>query len=327
MKKRIISLLCTGIFMLTGCKSNKQQPKVAKKHKTEILKKTVLIDPKQAASHPSDASALPTITVWVHGSTTMKPLSSYVHGCPDGLHKIMDLPRKYRLRSFVKDLSKVYPARFPADHFYAFGWAGELDFALREREARALYAQLQKLVAAYRAQHGVDPVIRLITHSHGGNVVLNLAKVRDPRDSFKVEAIILACPIQKATSGLAADPFFTKVYSFYSTLDMIQIVDPQGMYIMEGNEKRQLQLSERRLPWSANMRQARLTINGHGLMHLAFITRSFVRLLPMIVDAVEQWEAQTPSSAKGHHQERVLAIRTAPFNRIATFFNAAGSKA
>lgn len=308
MKKRFIALLCSSLFMLSGCRENKQQSKTLKKPKSEIIKRTVFID-RKALERSSASDQLPPITIWIHGSTTMKPLSDYVHGCPDGLHKIMDLSKRYRLRSFVKELALKDPSRFPADHFYAFGWAGDLDFTLRENEARTLYAELQKLVAAYRAQYGATPVIRLITHSHGGNVALNLAKVRDQQDDFKVEAIILACPIQKATSALAADPFFSKVYSLYSTMDMIQVVDIQGMYKMEGNEHRSLTFSGRRLPWSSNLRQARLTVNHHGLPHLAFITRSFVGMLPSIIDEIDRWE-QEEMSQNQPDAERILAIKT-----------------
>lgn len=307
MKKRFITLLCSTLFVIPGCRANKQQPKTTKKPKTEIVKRTVFIDRKSRET--ASEAVLPAITVWVHGSTTTRPLSDYVHGCPDGLHKIMDLSKKYRLRSFAKELSIVAPTRFPVDHFYAFGWPGDLDFALRENEARKLYAELQKLVAAYRMQYGVDPVIRLITHSHGGNVALNLAKVKDPKDTFTVEAILMACPIQKATSALAASPFFSKVYSLYSTMDMIQVVDIQGMYKIPENEKRTLTFSGRRLDWSPSLRQARLTINRHGLPHLAFITRSFVGMLPAIIDEIDRWEAEDASGCNPE-AERILAIKT-----------------
>jgi len=261
--------------------------------------------PRKSSPLPSD-KAQPTITIWIHGSHIIRPLAEFVHGAPDGLHKIGDLPDYYRIKTLTQTLSDYDSVRFGQEHFYVFGWPGELDFSLRERQARLLFIEIKKLVSDYRIRYGITPEIRLITHSHGGNVALNVAKVKDPDVDFAItELILLACPIQKATSHLARDAFFTRVYSIYATLDMIQLLDPQGMY----EDKRNLTFSERRLPMSDNVRQVCLRINGHNLLHLSFITKGFVKVLPTVLDEIDRWEQEEASTSQPK-TERVLSLRT-----------------
>ncbi|MBX9831240.1 hypothetical protein K2X40_04755 [Candidatus Babeliales bacterium] len=60
--------------------------------------------------------------------------------------------------------------------FYTFGWNGLLSQAERRLEAVRFYNELSGLVKSYQAR-GVNPKIRLIAHSHGGNVCANLAAI------------------------------------------------------------------------------------------------------------------------------------------------------
>lgn len=161
------------------------------------------------------------------------------------------------------------------------------------------------MVVEYESKYGVKPEITLITHSHGGNVVLNMAALKDNDGDFAVQAILLACPVQHETKELVADPFFKKVYSFYSTSDILQIIDPQGMYKTDTNQKRHFELSKREFPVSDNLRQAQLRINGFGIMHIGFTLERFIELLPDIVSHTEQWEREE-KSIEG--QERILYI-------------------
>jgi hypothetical protein len=65
--------------------------------------------------------------------------------------------------------------------YYVFGWSGLLSQKRRRKEAVRLYNSLieerDKLIDL-----GFEPKIRIISHSHGGNLVLNLGGLRDAMD-------------------------------------------------------------------------------------------------------------------------------------------------
>ncbi len=255
----------------------------------------------------------PIITVWIHGTRLFKllahPIDEYVHAAPPtGLHRATSLSHKHRLLAVAKSLATVAPDQFPLEHFYVFGWSGDLSFDQREAAAKKLYEELKTLVTHYRAKYDITPRIRLITHSHGGNVALNLAKFQDPADGITIaQAILLASPVQKETCGYLCDPFFEKVYALYSTMDNLQVMDPQGMYKTTHNNTRHLEFSERRFAPHAKLRQAKIKVNGHGIPHIGFITRGFINYLPSIVDTLDTWEEESPAKAG---QERLLTLHT-----------------
>lgn len=60
--------------------------------------------------------------------------------------------------------------------FYTFGWSGLMSQQRRRKEAIRFY---NMLAVEYKKlqERGITPKIRIIAHSHGGNVVLNLAGV------------------------------------------------------------------------------------------------------------------------------------------------------
>lgn len=58
--------------------------------------------------------------------------------------------------------------------YYLFGWTGVLSQKRRRIEAMRFFNQLSEEVDMFR-QLGFNPKIRLLTHSHGGNLCLNLA--------------------------------------------------------------------------------------------------------------------------------------------------------
>ncbi len=60
--------------------------------------------------------------------------------------------------------------------FYTFGWTGLMSQNSRRYEAIRLYNALAKELLRLKEQ-GKNPKIRLITHSHGGNLSLNLAAI------------------------------------------------------------------------------------------------------------------------------------------------------
>lgn len=71
--------------------------------------------------------------------------------------------------SITKNKSKNY--------FYTFGWSGLMSQQRRRMEAVRFYNALAEEVAEYK-KNGITPKIRIIAHSHGGNLSLNIASTK-----------------------------------------------------------------------------------------------------------------------------------------------------
>jgi hypothetical protein len=88
-------------------------------------------------------------------------------------------PRKFAIYPIVKAYEvisdNVYQGK-QKNYFYAFGWSGLLSQTNRRSDAIRFYNALCAEVDRLRLQ-GIHPKIRIITHSHGGNLALNLAAV------------------------------------------------------------------------------------------------------------------------------------------------------
>ena len=114
------------------------------------------------------------------------------------------------------------------NYYYTYGWSGLMSTNRRYQDAIDLYAGLKKELALF-AQRGIKPKVRLIGYSHGGNVILNLARIRQERgngfDFYVDELILLGVPILKETDYLVADPLFKKAYHIFSYSDRIQPLD------------------------------------------------------------------------------------------------------
>lgn len=113
--------------------------------------------------------------------------------------------------------------------YYTFGWSGLLSQTKRYIAAEDLYHQLTKELKNLKKIH-LNPFVRIIAFSHGGNVVLNLSAVQNS-DPFVKEPLIIdefisiSTPIQRETDHLVTDPMFKSVYHLYSKEDNIQALD------------------------------------------------------------------------------------------------------
>lgn len=260
---------------------------------------------------PQPEDATPWVTVWIHGTRFIsKHVLKKIQYCEDGMHHASSLDPYYRLHEITRTLSNCAPYTFPFEHFYLFGWSGALSHQERLHHAKILYAQLNELIAGYRALHGVTPRIRLVTHSHGGNVALNLALVKKPHLALKKidQLVLLACPVQDRTAHLPYDSLFKKVYNFYSTKDLIQILDPQRVHTNQ--EKTQTFFSRRRFAKNGyDIAQIQVRINGHGIGHLSFTQDYFLKRLPRLLEEVDAWQP-TISQPDNHDKHCVMNLRT-----------------
>lgn len=140
--------------------------------------------------------------------------------CKSGAHTIREL----------FEISAIFYKIKPANRrYYTFGWNGLLNMKERFVESEKLYKDLTLEVARLRAK-GLEPSITIIGYSHGGNVALNLARVKQESTNqphFSIDKLILlATPIQKETDYLVGDiSFFKKSYLFYSSEDNAQTLD------------------------------------------------------------------------------------------------------
>ncbi len=178
-----------------------------------------------------------------------------------GLHKVnLANPKKNKVAcgfaGVYQDILKLVDhCQAEKSSYYTFGWSGLLSQTSRRQEAVALYLALSQEIESYKSQ-GLNPKIRIVCHSHGGNVALNLAGVHatlnnltptkpvTSKSILKIaqeilpdqqtllnqdlcidELILLATPIQIETEEFVTSPIFKKILNVYSHNDIIQIID------------------------------------------------------------------------------------------------------
>lgn len=89
--------------------------------------------------------------------------------------------KKYAIYPIAKAYQEISDAICPGkekNYFYTFGWSGLVSQKSRRFESIRFYNALTEEIARLHGK-GIYPKIRLIAHSHGGNVCLNLAAVRN----------------------------------------------------------------------------------------------------------------------------------------------------
>lgn len=266
--------------------------------------------PRRTFSCTQRSCTPPSITIWIHGTRFFRrPLfHAFFKGTPS-LRLARELAPDYYLHSVAHTLNEIAPQMFPLDTLYLFGWSGKLRASIREQAAEALYHQLKQLIAQYEEQYKTRPFIRLITHSHGGTVALNLARVKesDPPPFYIDELIMLACPVQNNTKLYLEDDIFRRTYSLYSSLDMVQILAPQIGYHVYYKKKGRLRsrmnwppFSQREFKEHPKLSQVRIKINGRALFHSEFTRPRFITILPHILHVINTWHHYQTLPGKTH---------------------------
>ena len=297
-----ISAWCISSMLLPGCLIPSRY----------FMRKNVFI--LQPHARPREAlTALapqhPSVTVWIHG-TRFFYHRFYQQGIPyhEGLLKTEGATLPYKLKTIGTTLCKTDPTRFNPSHFYIFGWSGKLCFIEREKAAANLYRELSDLVKSYEQTHNYTPYIRIIAHSHGGNVALNLALQPQEPSLIIDELILLACPVQEKTKYLVENPMFKKIYALSSALDIIQIIDPQGMYKHRG--KPNTFFSKRNFPHREGLAQMKVKVDRRAITHFEFTQRPFLRLLPNILTGIDIWHNDIMYKEDPNKIHKVLCVYT-----------------
>lgn len=193
---------------------------------------------------PQTPPSNPTIvTVWIHGTKVdeclpspfahlVKKIGSIIFQHKPGLHPANTFNQYHYEAIRASILGTTQPTLFQPERMYSFGWSGKLNPIERKNASQELFDSLKQLAQDIHQKTGQEPEFILISHSHGGNVILHLAEVKDP-DGFELtisKVILLACPVQKNTAHLISSPIFQRIYSLHSHTDIIQVVDMQGLH-------------------------------------------------------------------------------------------------
>lgn len=297
MTKKFFILVMT-LATLSGCTGRKK------------TKKPVLETPRTQEFPPTG------VTVFVHGIRLANflqrmPIFKYSFYCPQGLTLAKDLDTKYTL-SNLQELYKTDPEQFNKETVYLFGWPGCPSFDARYKAAQDLYQELLKLRKKYP-----NLPITVFGQSHGGNVVLNLARVAEehPQETLQVDRLIItASPVQAATAQYVHSPFFKEIYVFYSDADFLQIIDPQGLHKHQARDSylKASSFSKTRFPSDPKLYQSLVRINGRKAGHSAFIYKPFLRKLPSLLRTLSTPEGRaTLPHVKGcPHNDFIIRIKT-----------------
>lgn len=266
--KLVITFLLV-FLLLPGCK------KYANYHRrAAFLKKVFFAGP--IADGP--------VSIFVHGTKTSL-ISKIVHQIdyPSGIIPRSLLQTNSVMTRIADALSIADADEFSHEAFYFYSWPGKMTFNGRLKAAERLYDIL----------HTHKGPLTIITHSHGCNVALNLAYIAQKKNdtSFVVDRLILlAPPVQEVTKSFVHSPIFKQVYTFYSTADVFQVGDAQGLYWESYAYTKPCThiplFSKRTFESAPNIIQTRILLDWQSPGHLIFLLQRFIKVLPALLRLV-----------------------------------------
>ncbi len=224
------------------------------------------------------------VTIFIHG-TKESIISKVVHKLdyPYGLISASSVEANSVLSRIPLYLQEAYPQEYTLDNFFFYGWHGKLNFRSRYNAAERLYNVIKKHKGP----------ITIMTHSHGCSVALYLAMCaeQDNNPNFCIDRLVfLAPPVQVATKHYVHAPVFKEVYTFYSSADLIQISDPQGIYwesyAYTSDDTQVPFFSTRTFDPAPNIMQTRILADKQSPGHLLFMLGRFIKHLPCMLNMV-----------------------------------------
>lgn len=233
-----------------------------------------------------------TVTVFVHETFPLRKLLHYLPGrslvyAKDGLSLAKELPQNYHFYRIAQGCIELNNKDYSWDRFYIFGWQSEyICDSVRKNAAHDLVDSIAKIAHDYLIQHEVNPKIRLIGYSHGGNVILHAAHylpLVQHGEIIDIEAWIFGTPIQQTNHDCVNQGKFTQCYSFYSEKDWIQRIDPQGL--CNKTIRKTHFWSDRTFDKNASCMQVKFTVNDKAISHIYY--RSIFKYFPIIQNMTE----------------------------------------
>jgi hypothetical protein len=127
----------------------------------------------------------------------------------------------YAIACYGTLMKRLFP-RYEAD-YYTFGHLGVLSHRYRTEVAKSLYAELYEKVKEAQDLYETVKVV-LVTHSHGGNIALNMAAVESELKKGLIidDLVMFGAPLQAETAPYAYHPMFKRVMNCYALGDIIQ---------------------------------------------------------------------------------------------------------
>ena len=136
----------------------------------------------------------------------------------DGKYKLAAYPIA---NAYEEVAQQLHPGKV-INHYYTFGWSGLLSAEERTKASQEFAKELVREYATLQ-KSGISVKIRIVAHSHGGNVALGLCTQQEvPRID---ELVMLGTPVQEETSTFVNSPLFGKIYNLYSSADTAQSAD------------------------------------------------------------------------------------------------------
>jgi len=226
----------------------------------------------------------PRLNVWIHGTTIRTVIPFKITGFhhDSALVSITDIPKKTEIYRRALSLTNGNAQAFPLEAFYSFRWSGLLSYRERTKASKDLYQALIEKINLIKTTTGQEPIVNLFTHSHGGNVALNLAQINQQTgNQLKIDRLVLlGCPIQERTADLVYNETFNKVYVFNSDLDFIQPLALQG-FIKPAKRKfskHDFKIVYINVSWK----------KGFDIDHRKFVQLDFTKKLPETLDLIDQ---------------------------------------
>jgi len=108
--------------------------------------------------------------------------------------------------------------------------------------------------------------------------------------------------VQEKTMHLISTPMFQRVYSLYSSFDIIQVLAPQFKCPCAYKPYKPhhltyryklLPFSSRIFPTYSHLTQAKIKINDFPISHTRFSSKKFVDLLPTILQKLDTWHDES----------------------------------
>lgn len=249
------------------------------------------------------------VTVFVHGTdlipkTIIKPFERLVRHEP-GMFSLTEITEKYKYTKVLRNICRDNPDRFPRESAYLFCWSGKLSHKDRLHAAKNLNKEIKTLIAGYKKKKQ-KIILTIISHSHGGNVVLNLANLKEAKNYSLDHLILMAVPVQEKTKKCVSDPFFehTKIYAIYSHGDMVQILDPQGIKPQERayrkifsepkngskllNLEKPIPLFSERKFENKKVLHIKVTSKKRPILHIEFLLPSFTKKISLLLEQAAQ---------------------------------------
>ncbi len=221
------------------------------------------------------------VTIYVHGAQEWwlkATLSKDLWYCPLNLHPVSELLDSSLIKQDAKRIAALDPCLFSFEHYYTFGWAGNLSFQVRKNEGERLFQETQKLLLEYQQKYGMMPKIRFIGFSHGCNVVLNAINCLPYFSdcSIYTEIILLVCPVQKPTEAYIENSYINRAYVLCADNDYVQTMD---WYKHEGSwylPRKFFQIKNQ-----SKIVQYSIFVNNKPLSHTDFM-HAFMLHIPLI---------------------------------------------